>query len=276
MQSGIPGPPVLHSPADPTAMLAGWSALAVAAFGVAVWLAVRNRDPLPVVACVGALMCTLNEPIYDILGNLVYTQSPDVAYHAFGRAIPWTLVVGYEPWVGLMPYVLYRLMASGVARARLHQIAAGLIGSVLLIEIVNALWLKDWKYYGESSWRGVLGGGVIQMAAMPLLLALLYFMLAHGARGWRRALAGLVLPAMALPMVFAGTSWPLYVSNHANLPTGIDWAAAALSIAFCFVAVPVITSVAARWYSGELALVRVARPAPARVEPVAPEPVGVG
>lgn len=251
---GIAGPPLVHSPVSPTGMLIGWTALAAAAAGVAALLAIRNRDPLPVAACIGALICALNEPIYDILGKLVYAQSPNVAFTAFGRHIPWTLVVGYVPWVGLMPYVLSRMMTSGISRARLHQIAAGLILSVALIEVVNAAWLKQWKYYGQTPWRGVLSGGVIQMAAMPLLCALLYCMLGGRLRGWRRALLGLILPAMTLPMVFASTTWPLYLSNYAHVSSAVAWIAAAAAIALSFGAVPVITWLAQRWRAGELAL----------------------
>jgi hypothetical protein len=251
---GIAAPPVFHSPIDPDAMLIGWCVLALTAFAIAAVLAVRNRDLLPVAACVGALICALNEPIYDVLANLVYAETPHTAYHAFGRDIPWTLVVGYVAWVGLVPYVLSRMMVAGVSRLRLHQVAVGLILSVAAAEILNAVWLKSWHYYGQSSWRGVLGGGVVQMAAMPLLCALLYYMLDAGMRRWRRALLGLVIPGVALPMVFAASTWPLYLANHAALPVGIKWAAAALSVSLCFVAVPVITRVAQRWREGELAL----------------------
>lgn len=261
MQHGIAAPPVVHSAVNADAMLAAWAALALGAVVVAVFLAARNRDPLPVAACVGALICAFNEPIYDVLANLVYAESPHVAYHAFGRDIPWTLVVGYVPWVGLMPYLLLRLMKSGESRARLHVIAVGLLVSVAATEVLNAVWLHAWKYYGESSWRGVLGGGIVQMAAMPLLCALLYYILADNTRGWRRALLGIVLPTMTLPMVFASTTWPLYVSNHADLPAAIDWAAAAVAVALSLVAVPVITRIAQRWRAGERALNAALEPA---------------
>jgi hypothetical protein len=251
---GLAAPPTFHSSVDPTALLIIWIVMAVAAVAVAVRLALRNRDALPVVACAGALICALNEPIYDILANLTYARTPDVAYHAFGRAIPWTLPIGYVPWVGLMPYVLYRMMAAGAPRRRFHQIAAGLIGSVLFLELINALWWHNWKYYGESPARSALGGGVVQMAAMPLLCALLYLVLAEQLRGWKRAALGLLLPALALPMIFASTTFPLYISNHADLPAAIDWLAAATAVALSLGAVPVITRVAQRWRDGELIL----------------------
>ncbi len=254
-EQGIAAPPPLHSSVDPALMLAIWAAMAAAAVLVAVRLAVQHRDGLPIVACVGALICALNEPIYDVLANLRYAQTPHVAYHAFGRDIPWTLPIGYVPWVGLMPYVLYRMMAAGTPRRTLHRIAAGLIASVLALELVNEVWWHNWGYYGESPIRSMLGGGVVQMAAMPLLCALLYLMLADRLHGWRRAALGLVLPGLALPMVFAATTWPLYLSNHAVLPATVDWFAATVAVVLSLGAAPVITGVAARWHAGGLVTV---------------------
>jgi hypothetical protein len=243
----LPAPAPFQSSADPLVLLIVWGALALAAVGVAVWLAVRRHDVLPVFACVGALICALNEPIYDVLGNLSYARTPYVAYSIWGRDIPWTLVIGYVPWVGLMPYLLMRAMAARWPRRRLHAIAAGLIVSVFVLEVVNAVWWENWKYYGESPTRSSLGGGVVQMAAMPLLCALIYLVLGERARGAPRALLGLVAPVVALPMVFASTTWPLYLSNHGDLPTAVDWLAAALTIALGFAAVPLITGLAERW-----------------------------
>jgi hypothetical protein len=119
--------------------------------------------------------------------------------------------------------------------------------SVFVLEVVNAVWWENWKYYGESPTRSSLGGGVVQMAAMPLLCALIYLVLGERARGAPRALLGLVAPVVALPMVFASTTWPLYLSNHGDLPTAVDWLAAALTIALGFAAVPLITGLAERW-----------------------------
>jgi hypothetical protein len=237
-------------------MLVLWGLLALAAVGYSILLAVRNRDVLPVAACAGAVICAFNEPIFDILARLVYAKSPSgyVAFTAFGRHIPWTLVVGYVPWVGLVPYLLMRGMSSGVSRSRLHLVAFAMVVSVGLVELVNALWLKDWKYYGGTSARGVLGGGIVQMAVMPLLCGFLYYALGANVTGWRRALLGIVIPTMALPMAFASTSWPLYVSNYADISQALHWAAAAVTIAFCVASVLAITYLAERWGAREVGM----------------------
>jgi hypothetical protein len=254
--TAIPAPPVFHAGIGPAPMLIIWGALALAAVVYAGYLAVRDRDPLPVAACAGALVCALNEPIYDVLGKLVYARVPAsyTAYTAFGRHIPWTLVVGYVPWVGLMPYILFRMMRNGVSRRRLHVIAIGLNVSVGLIEVANSLWLHDWRYYGGTSARGVLAGGLIQMSAMPLLCAFLFYAFADRFTGWRRAVLGIVLPAVSLPMVFAATSWPLYVSNYSHLSQPLRWAAAGTAVVLCVLAVFAVTYMSDRWHARALAV----------------------
>jgi hypothetical protein len=242
-------PPIFNAGVSAQTMLIVWIAIVAPAVGYAFVLAIRDRDVLPVAACVGALVCALNEPIYDILGKLVYAHVPSgyVAYTAFGRHIPWSLVIGYVPWVGLVPYLLAKQMEGGISRRRLYGIALALTVSVGLIELLNAIWLHNWRYYAPHSGRGVLAGGIVQMASMPLVGALLFHVFATRARGAWRALLGIVLPTMALPMVFAATSWPLYLTNYASVPEWVRWVAAAATVAFSVLAVVGVTEVAIGW-----------------------------
>jgi hypothetical protein len=248
--SGIAAPPAFHSGPSAAVILVVWAVLVGLAAIYALQLAVRDRDALPVAACIGALACAFNEPIYDLLGKLVYSQTPSkyVAFSAFGRHIPLAVVLGYLPWVGLVPYILSRMMAAGVSRARLHAIALGLTASVAAVEAVNALWLHSWRYYAPESGRGVLAGGIIQMASMPILCAFLLHVFADRFTGVRRALLGIVIPTMALPMTFAATSWPLYVTNYANVSQGVRWIGAALTIVFCVGAVLAVAYMAEQWH----------------------------
>ncbi|MFC4948713.1 hypothetical protein [Pseudonocardia sp. GCM10023141] len=240
--SSIPDPPVYEMPLDPTFALAMFGSVALVAVVLATRLAVRNRDPLPVAACVGAMICAFNEPIFDVLAKIGYPVLPPaaVAYTAFGRSIPWFLVIGYIPWVGLVPYVVMRRMHAGLPRRTLYLIAAGLCASVAATEIINAAGLHAWAYYGQTAWRGHLGGGTVQMAAMPLVLALIYYVFVSNMGAGSRIVA-------ALPLTFAATTWPLYVSNYSDLPEIARWGAAALSVALCLAVIRAVAHVAEGW-----------------------------
>jgi hypothetical protein len=245
----IPTPPVVHAGVSALAMLLIWGIPVVVVVLYAVRMSISELDVLPVAACVGALVCALNEPIYDILGKLVYarTSTSYVAYSNFGRSIPWWLVIGYIPWVGVMPCLLARMMAAGVTRQRLHAIALGLTASVGLVELLNAVWLHGWNYYGGYSARGMLSGGVIQMSAMPLLCGFMFFAFADGrSQVWRAAL-GVLVPAVTLPITFASTSWPLYISNYAHVAQWLHWVGAGVSVLFCVLAVSAVSILAVGW-----------------------------
>lgn len=250
---GLPAPPVFNAGWGPETILLVWGIPVLVAFAYAVYLAVRNRDVLPVAACVGALVCALNEPIFDTLGKLVYANTPSgyIAYSAFGRHIPVWLVLGYLPWVGLVPYLLSRQMAAGISKQRIYAIAAALSASVGAVEVLNALTMHAWRYYAPESGRGVIAGGLIQMAAQPILCGFLFYAFADRFNGIRRAALGVLIPTVTLPITFAGTSWPLYVSNYANVSELVRWIAALASTGFCVLAVIAIAELVQRWRAAE-------------------------
>lgn len=155
---------------------------------------------------------------FDILGQIVYASNHSMAYSYFGRDIPWFRVLGYLPWVGLLPYLIARAMSDGVPRRRLHMLAVGSFVSVVIVESLgNAL--DAWTNYGDAPLKYLVVAP--QMAPVPIVGG--YLLLADSLSGWTRVLAAFVISTVALPMVFASASWPLYVGLNADLPAFMDW-----------------------------------------------------
>lgn len=243
--------PALVSDIDPWVVLVAFGTLSVAAGGWAVVLAVRERDPLPVAACMGALVCALNEPIYDLLGNIVYAQDHPMAFNALGRDIPWFLVLGYVPWVGLLPYLVARRMAAGVSRHSLHLLALASALSVVAVEVVGTA-AGAWAYYGPAPLKYLVVAP--QMAPVPIVGGFLLYAVVFRLVGWRRAGAGLVIATMALPMVFAAASWPLYLGLNSDIDEPLAWVAGAAMLGLTAATVIATTGLAQRWRRGELLL----------------------
>lgn len=243
-EAGVADPPQIVSQIDPAIVLGVFGALVTAAAIVAVVWAARLKDPLPVACCVGAMVCALNEPIYDILGKIVYASDHAMAFTAIGRDIPWFLVIGYLPLVGLLPYAISRMMAAGVSRARLHAIALGSCLSVVVIETFGT-WFDAWAYYGEPPLKYLVVAP--QMAPVPIVGGFLLYVVAHRFTGWRRAVSGFVISLLALPIVFASASWPLYFGLYTELPAPVDWALAAAMLALSAAMVVATTGLAERW-----------------------------
>jgi hypothetical protein len=173
-----------------------------------------------VVVCIGALVCAFNEPIYDLLGKIVYAENHPMAYNYFGRDIPWFLVIGYLPWVGLLPYVIARAMRDGVPRRTLHLFAFGSFVSVVIIETLGTHF-GAWAYYGDVPLKFLVVAP--QMAPVPIVGGLLLFAVADRLAGWKRVAAAFAISTVALPMVFASASWPLYVGLNSDLPVTVNW-----------------------------------------------------
>jgi hypothetical protein len=239
METDVFDPPLVVSHVGPIAPLLFFGSVALAAVAYAVYLTVRDKDLLPVALCVGALICAINEPIFDVLGKISYADDQYIAYTAFGRSIPWFLVIGYLPWVGLLPLLIARAIARGVSSRALHLVALLGVLSVAGVEAVN-LWMGGWEYYGESPLK--FFGGVAAMACVPLAGGVAIHLLIEPLSGWRRLFAGLVAPTMILPMMFAATGWPLYVALYSDLPSVLDYAAVALMFVLIGSAVSAMTS----------------------------------
>ncbi|BBX03926.1 hypothetical protein BST36_02320 [Mycolicibacterium moriokaense] len=228
-------PPDLQSRISPLLALAAFGVVVAASAMYAVYLSVRRRDVVPIVVCVGALICAFNEPIYDILGKIVYADNHPMAYTYFGREIPWFLVIGYLPWVGLLPYLVAQAMRNGVPRSKLHWLAFGSFVSVVVVETLGTSF-EAWGYYGDPPLKFLVVAP--QMAPVPIVGGFLLFAVADRLSGWKRAVAAFAISTVALPMVFASASWPLYVGLNADLPVVVNWflAIAMLALAAATVA----------------------------------------
>lgn len=213
-------PPHLVSQIPPGAVLGAFGLIVAASAVYAIVTTVRTRDLMPVVVCVGALVCAFNEPIYDILGKIVYADNHPMAYTSFGRSIPWFLVIGYLPWVGLLPYLISRAMHAGVSRNKLHGIAFGSFLSVVVVESIGTSF-HAWAYYGQVPLKFLVVAP--QMAPVPIVGGFLLFAVADRFNGWRRLAAGFAISTLALPMVFASASWPLYIGLNSDLPAVLNW-----------------------------------------------------
>jgi hypothetical protein len=241
--------PTLISPMPAAVMLTFFGVAALAAAGLAGYWAVTRRDWLPLMCCAGAAVCALNEPIFDVLGKIVYAQNNVIAFTAFGRGIPWFLVIGYIPWVGLLPYVIARGMATGWSGRQLYTISAAGVLSVVFTEFVNTF-VHAWRYYGETPLQ--FFGGVAAMACVPLAAGFLLYALAFPLRGISRMAAGFFIPVMTLPMMFAGVGLPLYLALYTDASLTMRVAAVGVLVVFIAIANVGIVKLTQFWQRANL------------------------
>jgi hypothetical protein len=244
-------PPTYISSINTTAILAVYILIAVAMGAVAVRIAVRERDILPIAALIGGALCTFNEPIFDVLGKITYADNSPMAFTALGREIPWMLFPCYIAWIGVAPILIARAMANGVPRTRLHVFAVLGFFSVVIGDSFGN-WCQAWVYYGEPPLKYL--GVAPQMPALLLIGGFLFYAIGSITTGWRRAILGLLLPTIVLPMAYASMSWPVYVANYADVPKIVEWIATIGMVVLVVATIATTTKLAKRWREGEFAL----------------------
>jgi hypothetical protein len=223
-------PPVgVRAPAGGWPCLVLMGLLGTAALAWAVIIAVRDGDRVPVLACLGAMVAVLNEPIFDLLGQIVYAGHQPTVFTAFDRHIPLFLLFGYVPWVGLLPALLARQLRRGAGGGLLKVVAGVSFLSVTVVESIGTA-THNWVYYGRPPLKYL--GVAPQMAPVPVVTAVLLFVLADRLHGWSRAWL-VAVPGISLAAVYAGAGWPMYDALNANVGVLVDWVAGAATLAMC-------------------------------------------
>jgi hypothetical protein len=210
-------------------MSPGWQAvytlvLVVAMFllgAFAIRLAVREHDPLPIALLVGGALCTVLEPMVDVLGRCWYPQYGQVhLFETFSRPIPVYVLFGYTWFMGGLTIVAYRLLQTKGPGALLR-----LYPLLILVEApfeLLAVHTQVYVYYGSqplSLWAWPVWWGFVN-TAVPILAAVLFWTFREELRGWRLAL---VVPALIMvdAGVNAAAGWPVWTVLHASSPASV-------------------------------------------------------
>jgi hypothetical protein len=222
------------------ALLAVFLVLGLASAAYAVILAVRRRDPLPVLMIAGAGVAVFNEATFDVLGHIWYPVNVHPrAFTMLDRPIPLSLVFGYLPFLGLLPVLIARAIDEGVARSRLWALALGIAGANLAIDILGTQ-LGTWSYYGDWPLKYIAGSPLV--AAAPFAIAGLLAATRSRLTGPRRALVVLI-PATGLGATFAGAGWPAFAAmNIAGTPLIVQVAAGVVTLILSASIIHVVSS----------------------------------
>src|SRR5262245_53317330 len=127
-------------------------ALAAGVIAYLFWLAVRDRDPLPVYLLIGGALAIAYEPLGD---SLVLAYYPEVGQETwvslFGRDIP--AFTGLLYFWYMCPFVLlFREIADrGFTVRRWWTLIASSFAFVVLYEICWMALDNPWLYYGKQS-----------------------------------------------------------------------------------------------------------------------------
>jgi hypothetical protein len=202
----------------------------------------RQRDAVPVLCLLGGAVCTIFEPIVDILGLCWYPREGQWRlFETFGRPIPVGVLFGYTWAFGGLTVVAYRwIERRGVGSLwRLYPV---FIAISIPFEVV-ANHTGYYVYYGNQplrifewpAWWGPVN------FAVPVGAAVFIRRVRPFLSGWRVLAVAAVVP-MADGGVNASTAWPVWSAlNAPGLPTPVVQAAGLATVGLALLLVWLVT-----------------------------------
>lgn len=208
----------------------------------------RYRDWLPLTIIGSGFICSLVEPMLDLLGHLRWARDLPVAFTNFGIDIPWLIPFCYAAFLGLEAYFVYLVFKHG---ATVKQIMLMVFPICIMTDAVMetvGLNLNVYEYYGLQPYRFLefpYWWGFMNATSFMTVGALIWY-LEPRLKGAQRLGLLLVAPTGMMAAYFT-TGWPHLLAHNSTLPDWARWIAATITMAACvglvriiahFVAVP--------------------------------------
>ncbi|MFF3574066.1 hypothetical protein ACFYXQ_40605 [Nocardia jiangxiensis] len=225
-----------------------WAIVAVMLI-IALRMCLRQRTPFYILACLAAGVAAFAEPLYDVAFDLwfydVHNGKPGAMYShftAFGVVQPnWTHSGYIILYSSACIYVGRRIYAGRLNRIGLLAVWVAEIITSCIFEIVGT-GTNVYTYYGPYElriWNYPLAIGVLEGTQVIFFTVLAVQIWRHVSTRW-----GLLSLFPAFPITMFGANFgigsPLIIALHLSGPTfssGIVWAATALTLTLCSIAV---------------------------------------
>lgn len=228
----IAQPPIhMSTPHGPQVAITSVLAVVVLALVAAgIVLALRNRNPKLLLVLVGGYVCSLNEPLIDMLCRCYFPSDGWTVHRIFDRSIPLWVALAYVVFYGGLSFIIAAALRAGTSRRALWIGMTGWGALNLLMEIPL---LKSglYDYYGDQPFSvgGFPLGQMVFNIAGSLLCAVVLVRLDWLFKGPRLALLILV------PSATFVTSWMLGMPYFLLLGANASASVAALGDVVCVV-----------------------------------------
>lgn len=207
---------------------------------------VKHRDWLPMIIIGSGFICSLLEPMLDLLGHLRWANDLPVAFTNFGIDIPWLIPFCYAAFLGLESYFVYVFFKAGVT---VKQIMFMMLPICIMTDAVMetvGLNLGVYEYYGYQPYTLLLfpyWWGFINAASFITVGYLIWF-LEPRLKGAQR-LALLFVAPTGMMIAYFSTGWPHLLAHNSTMPEWGRFLFATITMAACAGLVRIIAGVVA-------------------------------
>jgi hypothetical protein len=211
--------------------LVAGAAVVIFAVPWAVKAAVRSKNYIPLIVMASGLLCSLLEPMLDVLGHLHWAENLVPAFTNFGVTVPALIPLCYVAFLGLEAYFCYFVIRNGAhAKTFVMLLGMGIVTDALMETIgIN---LGTYLYYGVQPftflnfpyWWGFINGG-----SFVTVGALLAFAVPR-LKGAQKLLLLLVAP-FGMMVAYFGVGSVHILAHNSTMPTVLRWVATAIMMA---------------------------------------------
>ncbi|WP_431232996.1 hypothetical protein ACQ856_27265 [Mycolicibacterium psychrotolerans] len=211
-------------------LIAGALAVVVA-LPWAIRAAVRSRNYVPLIVLASGLICSLLEPMLDLLGHLHWANNLIPAFTNFGITVPLLIPPCYMAFLGLEAYFCYFVIRNGAHASHFVMLLGMGIVTDAIMETAG-INLGTYLYYGVQPfsflnfpyWWGFINGG-----SFVTIGAILAFAVPR-LKGTQKLLLLLVAP-FGMMVAYFGVGFPHILIHNSTLPTAVRWLGAAVMMA---------------------------------------------
>lgn len=197
----------------------------------AIRAAVRSRNYIPLIVMVSGLICSLLEPMLDLLGHLHWANNLMPAFTNFGITVPLLIPPCYVAFLGLEAYFCYFVIRNGAHASHFVMLLGMGIVTDALMETIG-INLGTYVYYGVQPfsflnfpyWWGFINGG--SFVTIGAILAFAVPRLQGAQQLWL-----LLVAPFGMMIAYFGVGWPHILLHNAAVPTAVRWMGAAIMMA---------------------------------------------
>lgn len=200
---------------------------AVVLFAVpwAVRAAVRNGNFTPLLVMGSGLICSLLEPMLDMLGHLHWASNLAPAFTNFGITVPALIPLCYVAFLGLEAYFCYFVIRNGAhVRHFIMLLGLGIMTDALMetIGINLGVYLyygvQPYKFLNFPYWWGFINGGSFVTVGALLAYAV------PRLRGAQKLLLLLAAP-FGMMVAYFGVGFVHILALNSTMPVALRWVA---------------------------------------------------
>lgn len=190
--------------------------------------AAKNRNPYPLIVMFSGLLCSLEEPMLDILGHLHWANDLTTAFTNFAVPVPLLIPLCYVAFLGLMSYFCYFVIRNGAkVQHFMMLLAMGLILDAVMetiginLNVYEYYGVQPFELFGFPYWWGFINGASFVAVGTILAYAI------PRVKGPQKALLVFAAPAGMMINYFVFGSIHI-LAHNADLAEWIRWVAAAI------------------------------------------------